>query len=238
MSGMDPRDELFDSILQNVAENMCFETGAELKEDGSILYTAEPDGESLSPEQIESILTSDNPRETLYKILDEASLGNDDFLWDAADEAIDNLSEEDIDFLNEYILETYSDEVSKLSVFRDIHPFDFEFDVAPFFLLEAQKKERAEENSRSSIQLPQDATFGRYDFTGYSAPGFYIDNLPKPIVLPLKDITLHNDGAKVSPRFAYAIGEDYSAGAWDAKATLVKDMPKKEKSKTQNAPCR
>lgn len=150
----------------------------------------------------------------------------------------DNLSEEDIDFLNEYILETYSDEVSKLSVFRDIHPFDFEFDVAPFFLLEAQKKERAEENSRSSIQLPQDATFGRYDFTGYSAPGFYIDNLPKPIVLPLKDITLHNDGAKVSPRFAYAIGEDYSAGAWDAKATLVKGMPKKEKSKTQNAPCR
>lgn len=69
---------------KNVAENMCFETGAELKEDDSILYTAEPDGESLSPEQIESILTSDNPRETLYKILDEASLGNDDFLWDAA----------------------------------------------------------------------------------------------------------------------------------------------------------
>ena len=49
-------------------------------------------------------------------------------------------------------------------------------------------------------------------------------------MLPLKDITLHNDGAKVSPRFAYAIGEDYSAGAWDAKATLVKGMPKKEKN--------
>lgn len=319
----------FEAILLNVAENMCLDTGAELQEDGSILYTGDLDGEALSPEQVEQVLTSDRPRENLYKFVDGASFDNDGFLWNAAAEAIAFLSDDDSVFLDEYIQKNYTNFSEKIDVFRDMHPFDFEFNVDCFLkqeikmdilfhpdwkelgkdeqyadadlvflakqqgiekefrqamadgsidwenirwqdssiplawrfveendyggtltilsnmklgeaidILEAQQKEAAEGNVHFSIQLPNDATVGRYDFTGCSAPGFYIDNLPKPIVLPIKDITLHNDEACVSPRFSFSIGEEYNSHAWDAKATIVKTKTEKRKTKTQAIPCR
>ena len=123
--------KIFKKIMLDIAKEVCDNTGATLGNDEYIDYDYSDSGDRLSASQIERILKSKDPADELYAIANTTGKFGVDcsFLDEAVTDALENIPQEQADFLEQYVHEHYPKGTSVEFAFREEHPVGIYYDL-------------------------------------------------------------------------------------------------------------
>jgi len=125
------QEKIFKKIMLDIAKEVCDKTGATLGNDEYIDYDYSDSGDRLSASQIERILKSKDPADELYAIANTTGKFGVDcsFLDEAVTDALENIPQEQADFLEQYVHEHYPKGTSVEFAFREEHPVGIYYDL-------------------------------------------------------------------------------------------------------------